>query len=269
MLSGISALTGSPAITGASAITGAPTTSLFSENGIPLGKLPLQLLTMFPPTGYLGLNLSGVGMPITAGIKAASYGTGVAIGMYANNLYVNQVAKFLSYVLFFAPPWYIFDCIQILTDSKFDINGFQLPLPIPAIPSGGGVGGNWNLTFPLLSLILAATSISGLGLITFIKPYLPKDIADSVFKYTSYATGSGAAVFGLAALAGMFMQRSNAAIPVAAIPAAQTGGGKLPPLSSFINELQVKQTGGSKEAVPFIGILALIIVGGFSLNYLR
>lgn len=239
--------------------------SLFSGQGIPLGKLPLQLLTLFPPTGYLGLNLSGAGMQVTAAIKAASYGIGIAAGIYANKLYVNQVAQFLSYILFFAPPWYLFDCIQILTDNKFDVNGFQLPLPISIIPSGGGVGGNWYLTFSLLSLILGATSLSGFALI---QKYMPESISGSLGKYTSYATGGGAALFGLAAVAGMFMQKSSPLPQLPQLPQLQQGGGKLPPLSSFINELQPKK-GGSKEAVPFIGILALIILGGFSLNYLR
>ena len=54
---------------GGSPTSAVPGSSLFSATGIPLGKLPLQLLTLFPPTGYLGLNLSAVGMPITAAIK--------------------------------------------------------------------------------------------------------------------------------------------------------------------------------------------------------
>jgi len=257
--------------------------SLFSTTGIPLGKLPLTLLTIFPPTGYLGLNLAVAEMPITASIKAASYGTGIAAGMYANKLYLNDVAKILSYVLIFAPPWYIFDCIQMLTDSNFNENGFQLPLPISAIPSGGAKEGKWNLTFPLLNLILAATSFTGLA---FVLKYLPTDITNQFGKYIAYATAGGGTIFAALAIGAMFMQKpdtsqavSSTAVlqqPVLQQPEIsppgfqQTGGGKrLPPLSSFIKDLYKKDDDNSKEAIPFIGILALIIIGGFSLNYLN
>jgi hypothetical protein len=257
-----------PAIPGIGTSSTSP--SLFSTGGIPLGKLPLTLLTMFPPTGYLGLNLTAAGMPITSAIKAASYGTGIAAGMYADKLYVNDVAKFLSYVLIFAPPWYIFDCIQILTDSNFNDNGFQLPLPISAIPSGGGKEGKWNLTFPLLNLILAATSFTGLA---FVLKYLPADITNQFGKYIAYGTAGGGTLFAVVALGAMFMQKpaSSSGTSDTTPPSVQTGGGSktLPPLSSFIKDLYKKDDDNLKEAIPFIGILALIIVGGFSLNYLN
>jgi hypothetical protein len=282
--------------------------SLFNSAGIPLGKLPLQLLTLFPPTGYLGINLSAVGLPLTAVIKAATYGAGIAAGIYANRLYISKVAQILSYVLIFAPPWYIFDCIQILMDSKFDINGFLLPVPLPAIQSGGGKEGKWTLTLPLLSVILAATSFSALA---FIKEYLPADLTNSIGKYAGYGALGGGILFSAIALISLGMQKpgqgapgggvSSAAAPGAgvlgalpgagllgalpgagllgALPGAsvgQSGGGssrseKLPPLSSFIENFQ-KQTGGASQqhqAIPFIGVISLIILGGFSLSFLR
>jgi len=255
--------------------SGLPTApSLFNATGIQLGKTALMLLTIFPPTGYFGLNYSAVGLPITAGIKAAVYGLGIAIGLFANHLYVNEVAKVLSYILIFAPPWYIFDCIRILSDKKFDEGGFIPPLPISAIPTTDGNNGKWNLTFPLLSLILAATSFSGLA---FVTKYLPSSITDSIGKYTAYATAGGGALFILAAGIGLLMQKpASSSVAGAVTPAVSeigrpmSGGGKnlLPPLSSFINKL-TPQTGGSKEDIPFLGILALVILGGFSLNYLR
>jgi hypothetical protein len=266
-----------PALSGIG--TSSTTSSLFSAGGIPLEKLPLTLLTIFPPTGYLGLNLLAAEMPITAGIKAASYGAGIAGGIYANELYLNDVAKILSYVLIFAPPWYVFDCIQMLTDSNFNDNGFQLPLPISAIPSGGAKEGKWNLTFPLLNLILAATSFTGFA---FVLKYLPADITNQFGKYIAYATAGGGTLFAAVALGAMFMQTADTKTPVsspvdlqsiASSPVAlqQTGGGSktLPPLSSFIKDLYKKDDDNLKEAIPFIGILALIIVGGFSLNYLK
>ena len=280
MLSGLPTLQATP--------TGVP--SLFNSIGIPLGKLPLQLLTIFPPTGYLGLNLTATGLPITSAIKAATYGAGVVAGLYASGLYINQIAKVLSYILIFAPPWYVFDCIQILTDSKFNDNGFLLPLPIPAIPSGGGKGGNWTLTFPVLSLILAATSFSGLALLN---TFLPQSIKDSFGKYIEYGTGGLGILFVIVSLIAMSRQTTpgvESMVPsmptglptdmtsgitsltgglASMIPSTMKGGGNsLPPLSTFIKDLR-PQEGGSTDSVPFIGILGLIILGGFSLSYLR
>lgn len=287
-MSAIPGLQGSP--------TGVP--SLFNSIGIPLGKVPLQLLTIFPPTGYLGLNLTAAGLPITSALKAASYGLGVLIGIYGDNLYMNQVAHFLSYVLIFAPPWYIFDCIQILTDTKFNENGFVLPVPFRVIPSGGGKGGNWTLTFPLLSLILAATSFSSLA---FLNAYIPSVFTGNVGKYIQYGVIALGVLFSGSALFSIFKQSPNSVSTATSIPTdissltsglvsmgeKMTGGGnnslssssnkvpplsfssnKLPPLSSFIDNLK-PQNGGSSESIPFIGILALIVLGGFSLSFLR
>lgn len=277
LLSGIPGIQASP--------TGVP--SLFNSMGIPLGKLPLQLLTIFPPTGYLGLNLTAAGLPITSAIKAATYGLGIIIGIYANGLYMNQVASFLSYILIFAPPWYIFDCIQIITDTKFNENGFLLPLPVPMIPSGGGKEGKWILTFPLLSLILAATSFSG---IAFLSKFVPSSLTGTIGPYIQYGIIILGALFSIAAAFGVYRQIPVGVEPsipglTGGLPAIPTdlssltsilpkmaGGGnnnsKLPPLSSFIKNLK-PQEGGSKESIPFIGVLGLIILGGFSLSYLR
>ena len=214
------------------AIPGLPSVpSLFNAAGIPLGKTALILLTIFPPTGYLGLNYSAVGLPITAGIKALVYGLGIVIGIFANRLYINEVAKVLSYILIFAPPWYIFDCIRIISDSQFNQDGFIPPLPIPGIPIGQGNNGNWNLTFPLLSLILATTSFSGLA---FVSKYLPATITDSIGKYSAYATAGGGALFILAAGIGLLMQRPAVGVVAPAGPAL-SGGLGLPGGLGLIN----------------------------------
>ena len=127
--------------------------------------------------------------------------------------------------------------------------------------------------------------------------YLPSGITNTIGQYTAYATAGGGALFILVAGIGLLMQKpaiatsasslnpTPAANPLGALgalgagalglgglaPGAMTGGGNknsLPPLSSFINTIR-PQSGGSKEDVPFLGILALVILGGFSLNFLR
>lgn len=246
------------------------TPSLFNTNGITLGKIPLQLLTLFPPTGYVGLNLSAVNLQITTAIKAATYGLGIVIGIYANRLYINEVAKFLSFVLTFFPPWYIFDCIQVLSGDDFDTRGFALPVSIDIIPHGGWNGNSWVLTLPLLSLILGTISVAGFAAVT---AFVPPEIIKSYGKYIQYGTGASAALFGLIGISSLFALKPPTSVTsVQPVLQQQQGGGRktLPPLSSFIDNYVVHpSTTKYKEAVPFLGILALIILGGTSISFLR
>lgn len=247
--------------------SGLPSASLFNPNGIPIGKLGIQFLTLFPPSGFVGLNLSAAQLPITAAIKAATYGIGLAIAIFANKFYVDSVAKFLAYVLTFAPPWYIFDCIQVLADSTFTVgngtgeNGFKLPLPVIGVPAGGS---EWLLTMPILSLILASSSLAGLSIIM---QYVPESITGKYMPYIQGSMGGTAGLFVVAALASSFLLKGP---QISAPPLPQMGGGQLPPLSSFVKNMPLQTGGGeSKEAIPFLGILALIILGGSSLSFLR
>lgn len=246
------------------------TPSLFNTNGITLGKIPLQLLTLFPPTGYVGLNLSAVNLQITTAIKAATYGLGIVIGIYANRLYINEVAKFLSFVLTFFPPWYIFDCIQVLSGDDFDTRGFALPVSFDIIPHGGWNGNSWVLTLPLLSLILGTISVAGFAAVT---AFVPPEIIKSYGKYIQYGTGASAALFGLIGISSLFALKPPTSVTsVQPVLQQQQGGGRktLPPLSSFIDNYVVHpSTTKYKEAVPFLGILALIILGGTSISFLR
>jgi len=245
------------------------TPSLLNTNGITLGKIPLQLLTLFPPTGYAGLNLSAVNLQITAVIKAATYGLGIVIGIYANRLYINEVAKFVSFVLTFFPPWYIFDCIQVLSGDNFDTRGFALPVSFPIIPDGGWNGISWVLTLPLLSLILGTISIAGLAAVT---NFVPPDIMNSYGKYIQYSIGASAILFGLIGISSLFALKPPKSVPYVQPVLQQQGGGHkgLPPLSSFIgNYVPHPSSTKYKEAVPFLGILALIILGGTSISFLR
>ena len=244
------------------------TPSLLNTNGITLGKIPLQLLTLFPPTGYVGLNLSAVNLPITTAIKAATYGLGIVIGIYANRLYINEVAKFVSFILTFFPPWYIFDCIQVLSGDNFDTRGFALPVSFPIIPDGGWNGISWVLTLPLLSLILGTISVAGFAAVT---AFVPPDIVNSYGKYIQYGTGASALLFGLIGIGSLFALKPPKSVASVG-PLLQQGGGHktLPPLSSFIgNYVPHPSTTKYKEAIPFLGILALIILGGTSISFLR
>jgi hypothetical protein len=260
---------------------GAPAAPSLFSGGLPMGKLPLQILTAFPATGYLGLNLSAAGMPITAMAKAAVYAAGVGLSFLVGRLYMTTATKVLFYIMTFAPPWYIFDCLQIIFDGAFDNNGFLLPLPIGMLPSGGGVGGFWTLTLPLMSLILAAISAAGGAILM---KYLPPSMMGAGGKYAEYATLGGGALFGVIGIAGSFYMSSGSSVPgaipvaippapvplAAAAPAGQQGGG-LPPLSAFMKGLK-KETSSLKlnsESITFLGLLGLIIIGGGTLGYLR
>ena len=246
-----------------------------------MGKFALQLLTLFPPTGNLALNLVAVSLPMTAFLKVAAYGLGILIALYSNIIYVNSFAPILTWLMAIAPPWYIFDCIQILFDSNFNKNGFLLPLPVPLVPSGGSTKGGtdevpnpWRLTFPLINLILATVSISGFALIN---QFLPQNLIDSGGKYAQYSALGGAILFGIIGVIGVLMAKNPSEImvtlPKVSNPiAGMSGGGKisLPPLSSFIREMSSKKHDSKlNESVSFLGILGIVIVGGGILSFLR
>jgi len=78
---------------------------LFS-GGMPMGKFTLQLLTLFPPTGLTGLNLAAAGLPIASTAKAAVFGCGALLGVYAKAFYAE----------FFTKTWR--DCHSRLRDYK-------------------------------------------------------------------------------------------------------------------------------------------------------
>jgi len=245
---------------------GAPAAPSLFSGGLPMGKLPLQILTAFPATGYVGLNLSAAGMPMAAIAKAAVYAAGIGLSLLVGSLYMTTATKVLFYIMTFAPPWYIFDCLQIIFDGAFDNNGFLLPLPVGILPSGGGVGGNWLLTLPLISLILAAISAAGGAILL---KYVPASMMGGAGKYAEYATLGGGALLGVVGIAGSFYMKSGPAapaVPAAPAPAMQQGGG-LPPLSAFMKK-KASPTPTS-ESITFLGLLALIVVGGGTLGYLR
>jgi hypothetical protein len=159
-------------------------------------------------------------------------------------------------------------------DPDFEENGFQPPLPIKDIPSGGGKGGSWILTPSTLSLILAALTASGFGVVA---KYFPGFGSEGVGKYTQYAALGGSAALAIGGLAGSVFSKST---PQTESP--QTGGGIR--ASGIVTRKtladvarQMSGSGVSKRSLPtdttegvtFLGILGMVVVGGITLSYLR
>ena len=254
---------------------------LFS-GGMPMGKLSLQFLTVFPPTGLTGLNLAAAGMAIPAMAKAAVFGFGAVLALITKAYYAEFAAQMVTFLMILLPPWYIFDCIQILLDPQFNEKGFQPPIPLEEIQMGGGKEGKWNLTPSTGSLILAALGATGLGIVA---KFFPGITAEGSGKTTQTAMIGSTAVLGLVGLAGTMMSSNPITVAkkendqeggATTEHTLQSGGGgtPLPPLSSFANQMR---GGGAKhigtqdptKGTTFLGILGMVIVGGLTLSYLR
>ena len=276
---------GAPGVAAAPAVAPRAPTRSFFTSGIPMGKLSLALLTLFPPTGFTGLNHAATGMPLTAVLKAATYGAGYALTLYLNLIYPGVLSSIFS-ALLLAGPWFIFDALQILMDDDFDKKGFQLPLPIKEIPSGGGKGGNWLLTFPLTSLILATVPAAAGVLIAYIQAVAPGTLSPDLMKQLGVGTAAtSGALLGVGLLGSFMAMRATAGVvgpdgQPAAAAAPQTGGGatnSLPPLSTFAHKLvggaraaaAARGGTGDQEAFFFVGILGVIVLGGVALGLLK
>lgn len=232
----------------------------FFTTGYPMGKLTLQLLTIFPPTGLLGINLSAAGMPLAALAKGAVFGVGAILAVLVNAFYAPFAAKAFTYLMFLLPPWYLFDIIQICLDDSFNYNGFQPPLPIKEVQNmmGGGKGGTWYLTPSSISLILGATGAAGLGIAAQLVP-------GGLGPITQYAAIGGGSLLGIGGIAGALMSKPAASAPG---PPIQGGGGRLPPLSSFAKDL-TKTVETNSDSIAFLGILGIVVFGGLSLSLTR
>ncbi len=246
-----------------------------------MGMLPLQLLTVFPFTGLAGLNWFAVGQPITGILKVMTFGAGLLYGVLFQKLFPSLLSRGASLAMS-AGPWYIFDSLQVLFDPAFRDNGFQSPIPIEGLPVGGGVDGKWTLTFPLIGMILATLAASGIA----IAQYLPSDLVPpETKKYLDYASTGGGILLGGLGLIGAFMMAkpttaaavrgegasastflASLAPVVPAATAPQTGGAKkLPPLSTFVEDLLDRSDANPKDtfqALTFLGILLIVAVGG-------
>jgi hypothetical protein len=248
----------------------------------------LQLLTVFPPTGALGLNYVALNNPIVGAIKAVS-----SIG----------IAYFITFILKYHPPfiqetitwfsrvfsfWYIFDICEI-TRSKEDFvkgtntgfkdengkdiykNGFRLPFNInitelntPCVDKEA----SWLLTPSLISLIIGALSSAGFLIMNYIPAGL---IPVSVLQTLNYATGGTT----ITSILFSFILNSNTPPVVNSCnppsemvmqsPSSKQTGGGLPPLSSFADKLLKSKS--SDESYAFFSVIGIVLLGGFFIGW--
>jgi hypothetical protein len=276
---------GSLASTGAipSLPTGATVPKNLFQMELPMGLLPLQLLTAFPPTGLAGLNWFAVGQPITGILKLLTYGVGILYGILFQTVFPGTLSNGTSFLMKLG-PWYLFDAIQALLDPAFKDNGFQAPIPIEGLPVGGGVDGKWTLTAPLIAMIVATLAASGIAVAQLLPP---GTLDPNTMKIVNYATTGGGVLLGGIGLVGAFMMAKpttaatvrgssgqassflSSLEPTAAeepMP-PQTGGsrrGMLPPLSTFADKLAAESDPVyTYQALTFLGLLLLVALGGF------
>lgn len=255
----------------ASAVTGA-LSSLSSggsflsslKDGITMPKIALIALTLFPPTGIIGLNWVAVGNSPMAFIKAMSFVIITFAIIFLTPFYPFFIPyKAISALTLFG-PWYAYDVLQIL-DKSFDEDGFTLPIPIKDLPAQGKLDadGKWKLTLPLGSMIVATLLASGFA----IADYLPNSM-QTYFKYAS--AGGGTLFTGIAAVSGLTSTTSGGGPTPSTTTLLQGGGSRdLPPLSTFIDKLRYKKTKTASEALAFFSILGIIVFGGIITNVFK
>ena len=275
--------------------------SLFTKGGLQMSKAALVGLTAFPSTGYVGVNLFAVNQTISGSLKALSYVLGLVLSFYTQKYMSNIPAQVIKWILLFAPPWYVYDILQVI-DTHF--NGFKNP--IGEVEPVKATTGNWILTISLISLILGTLSASvATALLNspLTQMIFPQGITSQYISMGSYGGSSGLILMGLMGL--FFSDDTGTAAPAAAtqaqplvpptapatapatapvtapaVPpvasAAQqvgqalrmAGGGEmsLPPLSSF---LKYKKSANIHESTTFLSLLGIIFVGGILLSTLR
>ena len=271
----LGAITGATPATGATAATATASPlnpfQKFLNNGIPMPKFVLFLLTIFPPTGIIGLNLSAINNVVGTIMKALSYGIGILWGMYFYRLYPSTISKVIS-ILMFIGPWYLFDIISIL-DNPFI--GFRSPIIIPGYPEISeykdiaNPDGTWTLSPTLLGIIMTtipAGIAGGTGIASY---FSPSSVSDDTKKYINYTTiGMGALIGGI----GLYSMFQTPATAAAAAPLVQGGGGRsrVPSLSEIAKDLaRPIDARNNAESQSFLGILAIVFLGGLAIAVTR
>jgi hypothetical protein len=231
--------------------------------GFPMEKMTLILLTLFPATGLAGINLQALQNTTGALLKGGSYLVGCLYAIRLMNIYPGLVTKLISGLIFLG-PWFVFDAMEILVNPDFSKQGFRPPLPIPSYPPPKPTDGFWLLTPALISIILALLPTYALGFTGILNSFMPGLVTGDTQKYMGYAVG-GTAVLGTAF--SMFAA-NKAPTPV------QSGGGpkksEVPSLSALARTM--KQSASPEafdESKAFLGLLGVIITGGFALSMAR
>jgi hypothetical protein len=258
---------------------------------IPMEMQALQMLTIFPLTGWAGANLYAVEMPVLSVMKAGSYVLGLLVATFIGAIYPS-VFSFIFYMLMKLGQWYIFDVVDVL-DPTFKTKGFRPPfhLPLPSFLDSFsetvfcqthdcGKSGKWQLTLPLVLIISAAFAAYGFTWAN----QLPTEYQ----AYAQYFAGGGSALLATGGLlsgafsppsvaslaASQSIGASGSGVIIPNIPGisslGQLGGGGLPPLSSFAKTM--KESYSEKaldDSVPFLAILGYICAAGFGLSLIR
>ena len=240
------------------------------QQGFPMPKIALIALTLFPPTGIIGLNWIAVGNSSIAFIKALSFVFITFTMIFLMPFFPAFIPyKIISIITLFG-PWWAYDIIQVL-DKTFDTEGFILPLPIKDLPAQGKLdeNGKWKLTLPLGSMIIATIIASGIA----IADYVPS----SMQTYVTYASAGGGTLFtSIAAISGLTSTPASTILGSTTLGSTtlgstttstllQGGGSKeIPPLSAFVDQLRYKKTKSTDEAFAFFSILGIIVLGGIA-----
>lgn len=252
------------------------------QGGFSVPKVGLLALAALPPTGIAGLNLQATGNLFGMLFKVMSYGVGILYAIRLNRVYPSIFAKVIMSLMFLG-PWYVFDILSYF-DPAFDRVGFPPPIPIQGFPKPTPpvrADGTWLLTPALISLVMTMLPAYSAGLTSLINFYAPGTVGGNVQQYIGYAA-AGVGVLGLAGT--LFAASRSSSAPVAPAPlpapapapapalplAAPMGGGGLPPLSAFVKDMKRSASPEAfQESTGFLGLLALVVVGGLALGAAR
>jgi len=239
-----------------------------------LGYATLLFLTVFPVTGIAGLNLVAVGEPAFAFMKFISCALSVVLMTFLAPYW--PILFQGSWMIWIAGlgPWYIFDILQMVDYSNFQVNGFESLIPIPGIPSGGGKNGSWRLTSTFLNLFLGTIAASGQVLPALFPNTSIAGVSSTTIGNTiSIAGGSALGISAAASLLTLALAPNVAPAGVigsaSGVAGLRGGGNSLPPLSTFADRLAEQSAGGERGDGVFLAFLSFIAVVGIFLGFTR
>jgi hypothetical protein len=273
------------------------------DNETTKGKYAIRLLSMFPPTGLLGLNHVALGNTELALLKSGSLVLTTFLIISIKQYYPVFFMPVFRFLLPFLSlgPWYMFDFLESFNPNFNSNKGFRLPITLEAELDkyyADKYKSTWTLTTPLIAGIFASCA----GFIAVILQYVPTSMISPTYKsYMTYGTGGASSALALfsgysALTAGASTAASTAGLLAGAgvpnvaatstVPATTTvpvitvmkpsiggamegGGSELPPLSSFSKMLKSDTKKDKDESFAFLAILALVVLGGVTMNMVR